>query len=107
MTSLPLAPVKYIPIENYTFIEFGIIYKTKLCWEHYDIYKQNNAEAPCPGKGVGKVVSWAAAVPTGELAGTAGVLLVTSAGRLTASLARLVVAGVPYIGEQPSVTRQL
>lgn len=43
--------------------------------EHCNIYKQSNAEVLRPGKGVGAAVSWAAAVPIGEPADTAGVQL--------------------------------
>lgn len=71
--------------------------------------EQNNAGALCPGKGVGAVVSWAAAMPIGDLASTADVLL-TSAGGLAGSLARSVVLGSrrpPHVGEQSAITRQL
>lgn len=94
MTSLPLVTVKYIPIGKYICIKS----RTK---------NKNNAGSLCPGKGVGAVVSWAAAMPIGDLASTADVLLTNVPGRFPSQVGGAGVQETPHVGEQSAITRQL
>lgn len=69
--------------------------------------EQNNARALCPGKGVGAAVSWAAAMPIGDLASTADVLLTNVPGRFPSQVSGAGVQETPDVGEQSAITRQL